>query len=96
MHLWPHNVYMEIISPHIVTSTDYHGADYQHTVWLSAKEARDRIVDGRLLSKSQGEARNYARLWDTFKDREQSQGGMDTKAWEERELVKLEIEKQQI
>jgi len=49
--------------PYIVTKTDYFGKDYQATVLLTDKQARERIVDGRLT-----DGNNYNRLWDQFKE----------------------------
>ena len=66
---------------YLVTETDYFGKDYQHIVALTDKEAENRIVDGRLLSKAAGEARNYAKLWEQFKaqDRYNNAGRLPSK-----------------
>ncbi len=58
---------MQTTTPYIVTQTDYFGNDYTSTVYLTDREAKDRIVDGRLLTAAHGRARNYKELWRSFK-----------------------------
>lgn len=53
--------------PYLVTQTDYFGADYQTIVLLTPTEAKSRIVNGRLLSKAEADARDYGKLWEKFK-----------------------------
>ena len=54
-------------SYYTVTSTDINGVDYQHGVLLTPGEAKSRIVNGRLLSKAEADARDYGKLWEKFK-----------------------------
>lgn len=65
---------MQYLQPYLVTSTDYFGNDYQHTVYLTIQDAADRIVNGRLLTPAQARSRNYKRLWDKFKALEKQPG----------------------
>lgn len=83
---------MTILRPYIVEQLDYFGVPYISTVFLSDTEARDRIVDGRLLTVAEGKARNIERLWALFKDRVQQPGGSYNKEWVEREEIKELIE----
>lgn len=87
---------MQNATPHIVTRLNWFGIAYTSTVYLTREEARDRIVDGRLLTVAEGNARNMERLWESFKSMEKSEGGMDTTQWQEREETKLLIENEQV
>lgn len=58
---------MQYLNPYIVTSLDYFGKPYTHTVLLTPQAAAVRIVNGRLLTVAEGNARNYGQLWDRFK-----------------------------
>jgi hypothetical protein len=64
---WRQKPIMLNTSYYTVTSTDINGVDYQHGVLLTLTEARSRIVNGRLLSKAEADARDYGKLWEKFK-----------------------------
>jgi hypothetical protein len=76
-----------------VVQADAFGNDYTSNVSLTPQEARDRIVDGRLLSADEGHRRNYARLWEAFKAMQPGPGGMgDTSAAQARYMAQEEYE----
>jgi len=54
-------------SYHQVIQTDAHGIDYTSNVLLSDREAKERIVDGRLISEREAYARRKAELWRSYK-----------------------------
>lgn len=81
--------FYSMLHPYTVTQTDYHGTDYTATMYLTREQARDRIVDGRLITPAAGRARNYQRLWGSFKSLAWSEGGRtDTGAWVSRNVIK--------
>jgi hypothetical protein len=85
---------MPILHPYIVTRADYFGNDYTSTVYLTTEQARDLIVDGRLLPASVGRSRRLDQLWKDFTSLGKQPGsGYISQEWVERERVKQEEEK---
>jgi len=70
---------------HSVIQTDANGIDYTSNVLLSDREAKERIVDGRLISQREAYARRKAELWRSYKWGGETSGRMPTER--ETELI---------
>lgn len=97
IRIWGNHNVLTNFQYYEVIQTDAQGNDYTSEVLLSPQEARDRIVNGRLLSAAEGRQRNYARLWEEFKAIQSGLGGgSNDTAWQSQNLLNQAKEKGQI